>query len=392
MKTFARPPVATYRPRAPIHQRVRGHKPNPIRGPCLRLRASEQPDEENENGYETSGICLSDDDVENLFDDLDALKERLSLVEEIEKALQQIEARVDQLDTKLVGLCDSDMERSMMMQQFLAAREEEEERATRAATRRKTMGEGQAQHLSSTHSQQSKQQPSQQPQQQPQQSKGFAFDSIPLSHPFHLSPKKNPGAVTEGTISKSSTLSSTSPTSPGDVVPMTDQEKEREKKRLKTERAWENYRGSFTIVLTKGYLQAVDNLRQRMMIQEYETNLMHIARRNGLARFEAFCAANKEASITFAIMEQLYENPKDLSIIQDEHLRMRCQSLIRTEEMKMKEKCYQNCTEEARRLAGVFSKTDFLAKVLPDPIEHGLVSSVETLMAWYKASKLGGGS
>ena len=90
---------------------------------------------------EPAGACLSDEDVDMLFDDLDALKERLSLVEEIQKALSTIEARVDQLDTKLVGLCDSDMERSLMMQKLLAAREEEREGEEERAARRKARAE-----------------------------------------------------------------------------------------------------------------------------------------------------------------------------------------------------------------------------------------------------------
>jgi hypothetical protein len=263
---------------------------------------------------------------------LDALKARLSLVEEIQRALSTIEARVEQLDTKLVGLCDSDLERSILVSKLLQEREDvEQEREKRPGSVRKKSDE-------SAHPAHP------------------AFDTSILSHPFHSNKQ-----------------------APQPPPPETEREK--------TERAWQQYRGSFTIILTKGYLQAVDNLRQRMMVQEYETNLLHIARRNAIARFVHFCATTKEPSIDFATTEALFENPRDLTVIQDEHLRMRCQSLIRTEEMKMKEKCFVSCTEESRRLAGVFSKTDFLAKVLPDPIEHGLVSSVETLMGWYQSTK-----
>lgn len=290
---------------------------------------------------ETPGVCLSDDNVENLFEDLDALKARLSLVEEIQRALSTIEARVDQLDTKLVGLCDSDLERSILVSKLLQEREDvEQEREKRPGSVRKKSDE------------------SRQPTQpaHPADPAHPAFDTSILSHPFHSNKQ-----------------------APQPPPPETEREK--------TERAWQQYRGSFTIILTKGYLQAVDNLRQRMMVQEYEKNLLHIARRYAIARFVHFCATTKEPSIDFATTEALFENPSDLDVIRDEHLRMRCQSLIRTEEMKMKEKCFVSCTEESRRLAGVFSKTDFLAKVLPDPIEHGLVSSVETLMGWYQSTK-----
>ena len=310
---------------------------------------------------EPPGVCLSDDDVENLFEDLDALKARLSLVEEIEQALSTIEARVDQLDTKLVGLCDSDLERSILISKLLQEREEvEQEREKRSASlRKKPNADESRQPIQPT---------------QPAHPTHPAFDTSILSHPFH-SNKQTPQPPQPPQPPP--------PQTPDAPIKKTIQDHEREK----TERAWQQYRGSFTIILTKGYLQAVDNLRQRMMVMEYETNLQHIARRNAIARFVHFCAITKEPSIDFATTEALFENPRDLTVIQDEHLRMRCQSLIRTEEGKMKEKCFVSCTEESRRLAGVFSKTDFLAKVLPDPIEHGLVSSVETLMGWYQATK-----
>jgi len=324
-------------------------KPNPRNLPArLPRRQNHASFRDEDPDTEVPGVCLSDDDVENIFEDLDTLKARLSLVEQIEQALSTIEARVDQLDSKLVGLCDSDLERSVMMSKLIQEREEREEReqvrGKRAGTRRKPSGNQ-----------------SNQPTQPPHP----AFDTSILSHPFH------------------SNKHIQQPASPEIPNKKTIQDHEREK----TEQAWQQYRGSFTIILTKGYLQAVDNLRQRMMVMEYETNLQHIARRNAIARFVQFCAITKEPSIDFATTEALFENPRDLSVIEDEYLRMRCQSLIRTEEMKMKEKCFLSCTEESRRLAGMFSKTDFLAKVLPDPIEHGLVSSVETLMAWYQATK-----
>ncbi len=331
------------------------HKPNPGLLPARLLPRSSSRDNAGIPNGGDDGVCLSDDDVDGIFEDLESLKARLSLVSEIEQALSTIEARVDQLDSKLVGLCDSDLERSMMMQKLLQEREEESalERETRVGARKKSDGD-QARHPTHpTH---------------PTQSAHPTYDTGILSHPFHAN-KRTPQPPPPETI----------------VVPS--QKSVQDHEREKTEQAWKQYRGSFTVVLTKGYLQAVDNLRQRMMIMEYETNLQHIARRNAIARFVQFCAITKEPSIDFATTEALFENPRDLTVIKDEHLRMRCQSLIRTEEMKMKEKCFLSCTEEARRLAGVFSKTDFLAKVLPDPIEHGLVSSVETLMSWYQATK-----
>lgn len=150
------------------------------------------------------------------------------------------------------------------------------------------------------------------------------------------------------------------------------------------EHAWDTYRTSFTVVLTKGYLQAVEQLRERMLVQEWDQNLKQIARSNGISRFEAYCAIQKVDCIDYDVISELYKtHGKDLSCIKDEFLRMRCRSLIQQEENKMKKECYDTITEEARRLAKQFSEAEFLRKVLPDPIEHGLVSSVETLLTMF---------
>jgi hypothetical protein len=153
------------------------------------------------------------------------------------------------------------------------------------------------------------------------------------------------------------------------------------------EHAWDTYRASFTIVLTKGYLQTVEQLRERIMVQEWDQNLANVARMNGVARFEAFCAISKSPHIEYSEIARLYEtHGRDLDVIRDPHLRMRARSLIKQEEFKMKTQCYERVTEESRRLAKQFSEAEFLHKVLPDPIEHGLVSSVETLMGMFMSS------
>lgn len=146
------------------------------------------------------------------------------------------------------------------------------------------------------------------------------------------------------------------------------------------EKVWDTYRASFTVVMTKGYLQAVEQLRERIMVQEWDQNLQQIAQSNGVTQFEAYCAEH-DIPISFSIIDALYENPGDVSVIEDVHLRMRARSLIRQEEAKMRKECYDAATEESRRLAKQFSEAEFLSKVLPDPIEHGLVSSVETFLS-----------
>ena len=176
---------------------------------------------------ETPGVYLSDDDVENLFEDLDALKARLSLVEE---SLSTIEARVEQLDTKLVGLCDSDLERSILVSELLQEREDvEQEREKRPGSVRKKSDESR-QPTQPAGSVRKKSDESRQPT-QPAHPAHLAFDTSILSHPFH-SNKQAPQPPP--------------PETPGAPIKKTNQDHEREK----TERAWQQYRGSFTIRVT----------------------------------------------------------------------------------------------------------------------------------------------
>lgn len=259
--------------------------------------------------------------------DLDVLKAKLALVEDIEHAMRTIEARVDALDDKLWSICDEEIEQEVQIQHLIDDQLQEKEATSR---------------------------------------QGFHFDTEILSYPGQ------PG----GHHSSSSTTNS------GRRSP------EMNELRKKKERAWDTYRTSFTIVLTKGYLQAVEQLRERMLIQEWDQNLQKIARLNGIARFEAYCTTEKIDSINYETISELYKtHGKDLICIEDEHLRMRCRSLIQQEENKMKKECYDKVTEEARKLAKQFSEAEFLRKVLPDPIEHGLVSSVETLLAMFAQSR-----
>lgn len=146
------------------------------------------------------------------------------------------------------------------------------------------------------------------------------------------------------------------------------------------EKVWDTYRASFTVVMTKGYLQAVEQLRERIMVQEWDQNLRQIAQSNGVTQFEAYCAEH-DIPISLSAIDALYENPGDVSVIDDVHLRMRARSFIRQEEARLRKECYDAATEESRRLAKQFSEAEFLSKVLPDPIEHGLVSSVETFLS-----------
>jgi hypothetical protein len=157
----------------------------------------------------------------------------------------------------------------------------------------------------------------------------------------------------------------------------------------KEETRWDSYRNSFTLLMSKGYLQAVEQLRNRLMATEWDLTGKPMAMQLGVAKFEAWCAANG-SPLPYSLLTQLYENPADLSIIEDDKQRSVARSTIMTTTAEEKRLCHIGCTLEAQKLSSQFSEGEFLSKMIPDPIEHGVVDSFRK-MVLPMAKILGGG-
>lgn len=145
---------------------------------------------------------------------------------------------------------------------------------------------------------------------------------------------------------------------------------------------WDSYRNSFTLLMSKGYLQAVDQMRNRLLASEWELGQRPVALFQGVATFEQWCVANDmiPTKISFDIIGLLYENPEDLSIITDEKLRSQARSIIALTEVEGRTKVYANCTVDAQKLASQFSEGEFISKIIPDPIEQGVADSLRKLV------------
>lgn len=143
--------------------------------------------------------------------------------------------------------------------------------------------------------------------------------------------------------------------------------------------AWESYCNSFTLLISKGYLRTVEAMRSRLMASEWELGQRPIALQTGVARFEQYCADNK-VPISFELITELYEDPTDLRGIQDPLLRMQARSTIMQAEAEERVKAWAACTAEAQRLAERFSEAEFISKIIPDPIETGVVDALRRLV------------
>ena len=144
------------------------------------------------------------------------------------------------------------------------------------------------------------------------------------------------------------------------------------------DKQWDQYRNSFTLLMSKGYLQTVEQLRDALLSTEWELGLRPIALQMGVSKFEAHCAANG-ADISFETLSQLYENPTNLEIITDQALRMQARSCIAMTEAEQRVACFALCTGEAQKLAVTFSEGEFISKLVPDSIEKTVVDGIKKI-------------
>ncbi|KAG7672251.1 hypothetical protein Ndes2526B_g06762 [Nannochloris sp. 'desiccata'] len=145
------------------------------------------------------------------------------------------------------------------------------------------------------------------------------------------------------------------------------------------DKQWDQYRNSFTLLMSKGYLQTVEQLRDALLSTEWEIGLRPIALQMGVSKFEAHCAASG-ADISFETLSQLYENPTNLEIIQDQGLRMQARSCIAMTEAEQRMVCFHGCTGEAQKLAVTFSEGELISKLVPDSIERTIVDGFKKVV------------
>ncbi|PRW58310.1 hypothetical protein C2E21_3288 [Chlorella sorokiniana] len=153
-----------------------------------------------------------------------------------------------------------------------------------------------------------------------------------------------------------------------------------ELKRDEAQEPWDSYRNSFTLLMSKGYLRAVEALRNRLMASEWELGLRPIALQMGVSQFEEYCAENR-IDISFETLSELYDDPTDLRPVVDPHLRMKARAIITQVEAQRRGEAWVACTQEAQRLAAQFSEAEFISKIIPDPIEHGVVDALRKVVA-----------
>ena len=99
----------------------------------------------------------------------------------------------------------------------------------------------------------------------------------------------------------------------------------------------------------------------------------------GVSRFEAHCASTAAAGVSFDTISKLYEDPTDLAVIEDVHLRMQARACIQAAEADARLACFHACTAEAQKLAQQFSEGEFISKLVPDSLEKGVIDSIRKI-------------
>jgi hypothetical protein len=152
---------------------------------------------------------------------------------------------------------------------------------------------------------------------------------------------------------------------------------------------WTAFQNNFTMLVSKAHLQTAAQLRDRLMGVEWELGSRAGALRLGVARFEAAAAAGG-LSVSFVELSALYDDPLNYAVIADERARMAARAAVSEAEALGREKAFAACTLEARALAEQFSTAQLVSKLLPDPLEAGVVEGLKKAAGLSKW--LGGGA
>ncbi|PRW58392.1 methyltransferase type 11 [Chlorella sorokiniana] len=162
----------------------------------------------------------------------------------------------------------------------------------------------------------------------------------------------------------------------GDADLMTRLQHQQDDQLQEDENTWERIQDTFTQVMSKGYIQSAEKIRDRLLVTEWELSHKAVAMRRGVSQFELHCAQN-QVDLPFETLTQLYEEPDNLDVIENCHLRMQCRASIRAAMDDEYFKVYAKCTEEAQKLAQQFSNTEFISKLLP---ESGVLEALKKVV------------
>lgn len=118
---------------------------------------------------------------------------------------------------------------------------------------------------------------------------------------------------------------------------------------------------AITEMVNSGYLESVKQIREVLMVQEWEINGKYLAKRAGVAAFEKHCTEIPPVPppekgfpappFSFDEITELYKDPDELGVIKNEKYRMLARSFIeQTVSVKYRE-TWGDCTSQARELA-----------------------------------------
>ncbi|KAL4853631.1 Phospholipase A I [Chlorella vulgaris] len=138
----------------------------------------------------------------------------------------------------------------------------------------------------------------------------------------------------------------------GDLEPIEQVQLQQDDQLEHDQKATDQVMDGFTQLMSKGYIQSAEKIRDRLLISE------------GVGQFEKYCAEEKVSELSFEMLTQLYQDPDRLTeLIKDEHLRMHARACINAAVDADYQEAWNTCTEESRKLAQQYSQSEVISKV-----------------------------
>ncbi|KAI3433287.1 hypothetical protein D9Q98_003106 [Chlorella vulgaris] len=150
----------------------------------------------------------------------------------------------------------------------------------------------------------------------------------------------------------------------GDLEPIEQVQLQQDDQLEHDQKATDQVMDGFTQLMSKGYIQSAEKIRDRLLISEWELSRKLVAKRRGVGQFEKYCAEEKVSELSFEMLTQLYQDPDRLTeLIKDEHLRMHARACINAAVDADYQEAWNTCTEESRKLAQQYSQSEVISKV-----------------------------
>ncbi|KAJ9534992.1 hypothetical protein QJQ45_029648 [Haematococcus lacustris] len=131
---------------------------------------------------------------------------------------------------------------------------------------------------------------------------------------------------------------------------------------------------AITELANSGYMESVKQLRETLLIQEWDMSNRHLAKRRAIAMFERYVAERDLVREVggFAVLSALYEEPEALEeLLPNDRMRMLCRSMTEECLNERRMQLYNSCNATAKEMATLTSSG--MAGRVMQPLKQGVI-------------------